>query len=153
MFLDGQTPPYSVQSDLRWTAAFSGLLTIKWINNYDIPNGSHFLTKLVKLLLSAVTTRWKERSNLLHKPRNDTNKQRMRLQHTIRTLYSCQNEVLQQDREIFSLSLQNLLQSPTPSLRLFITQFKSIIKQSTRKQRELVRRQHKDISTYFIRPT
>ena len=153
MFLDGRTPPYSVQSDIGWTAAFSGLLTSEWITTYEIQNGSHFLTKLVKLLLSAVITRWKERCNLLHKPGKDTNEQRMRLQHTIRTLYSCKNDVLQQDREIFSLPLQQLLLSPTPSLRLFITQFKSIIKQSTRKQRELVRRQHKDISTYFIRPT
>ena len=151
MFLDGRIPPSSVQSDLGWKAAFSGLLAIEWTTTSNTQNGSHFLTKLIKLLLSAVTHRWKERCTRLHKPTTDSSEQRIRLQHTIRTLYSLQNDVLQQDRQIFSIPVQQFLQSPTPSLHLFVTQFTSVIKRSVRKQKEQIQRQHRDIATYFIR--
>ena len=138
MFLDGRIPPSSVQSDLGWTAAFLGLLAIEWTNTFNHQNGSHFLTKLIKLLLSAVIHRWKEQCTRLHKSTTDSSEQRTRLQHTIQTLYSCQDDVLQQDRQIFSIPVQQFLQLLTPSLQLFVTQFKSIIKRSIRKQKEQI---------------
>ena len=151
MFLDSRIPPCSVQSEIGWVAAFSGLLAKDWIHTYNIPNGTHFLTKLTKIILAAISTRWKDRCNLLHKPKHDNTEKRERLQHTIRSLYACQHAVLQQDRQIFSLPLQHILQSPTPSLQLFVTQFKPLIKRSIQQQKEQIRRQHKDLSMYFIR--
>ena len=131
MFLNGRIPPVSVQSEIGWIATFLGLLVKDWL-----PNGTNFLTKLIKIILTAVSARWKERCAILHRPKQDNSEKRERLQHTIHSLYSCQNAVLQQDRQIFSLPLQHVLHSPTPSLQLFVTQFKPIIKRSIQQQKD-----------------
>ena len=132
-------------------AIFAGFLSQDWIQLTQNTQGSTTLTKIIKIILSAIAVRWKQRCHLLHQRNDNTTESRRRVQHQIRTLYGCKDLVLQQDQQIFSTPLHEILQRPTYTLKAFISQFKPIIKQSIQMQSEQTKRQHRDIATYFIR--
>ena len=152
-FLNGHTPSTSIQTQLGWLATFYGIFNQAWVYSIhaDPGTGSTILTSIIKIILSAVTTRWKVRCTKLHELQHTKPELRVRLEHQIRALYSCQQDVLQQDRTIFSLPLTQLLEQSSSTLSAFIKQYKHIIKWSIKLQQEQTQRQHKDISTYFIR--
>ena len=154
-FLDNQPTDLAIQSSIGWSAIFTGLFDQQWITlqqtNSPSQTSSQLITKLIKLFLSAVATRWKDRNARLHKPEKKLQETRTRLQHKIRLLYSCKPDVLYQDKQIFNTPLHELLQQSTTSLKLFINQFQPIIKRSIRLQQVQTRRAHKDIATYFFR--
>ena len=112
---------------------------------------SSLLVKIIKIILQAVADRWISRNNTLHSQHKQTIETRDRLQHQICILYSCRDSVLKQDRQIFNIPVQDLLQKSTPHLKMFIQQYKPIIKRSIWLQQEETKRKHRDISTYFIR--
>ena len=66
-----------------------------------------------------------------------------------RALYACSKDILPSDHHIFSLPLEILLTKSTQFIQLFVAHNKPIVKQSIRLQRNLTRRQHHDIATYF----
>ena len=142
-FLNGEPNETTPQSELGWQAAFAGFLSQDWIPLTRNTQGSTTLTKIIKIILSAIAVRWKQRCHLTES--------RRRVQHQIRTLYGCKDLVLQQDQQIFSTPLHEILQCPTYTLKAFISQFKPIIKQSIQMQSKQTKRQHRDIATYFIR--
>ena len=152
-FLNGHTPSTSIQTQLGWFATFYGIFSHAWVYSiHDDPStGSTVLTSIIKTILAAVSTRWKMRCNKLHQTQHTKPELRVRLEHQIRALYSCHQDVLKQDRSIFSLPLTQLLEQSNSTLSAFIKQYKHIIKRSIKLQQEQTRRQHKDISTYFIR--
>ena len=152
-FLNGLSPSTSIQTQLGWFATFYGIFSRAWVHSIhsDPDIGSTILTSIIKTILSAITIRWKTRCNKLHQSQDTKPELRVRLEHQIRALYSCQQDVLQQDRSIFSLPLTQILEKSSSTLSAFIKQYKPIIKRSIKLQQEQTRRQHKDISTYFIR--
>ena len=151
-FLNGHTPSTSIQTQLGWFATFYGIFSHTWVYSiHDDPGtGSTILTSIIKTILSAVTIRWKMRCNKLHQTQHTKPELRVRLEHQICAIYSCERDVLQQDQSIFSLPLTQLLGQSSSTLSAFIKQYKPIIKQSIKLQQEQTQRQHKDISTYFI---
>ena len=155
-FLADRAVTQQLQSDIGWQACFMGLFDQRWIELHNqtskLQNGSTLITKTIKIFLSAVVTKWKDRCSYLHRTTTTTpTETRQRLQDKIRLLYTFKADVLPQDRQIFNLPLHDLLQRPNTSLQLFISQFQLMIKQSIRLQTEQTRRQHRDIATYFIR--
>ena len=132
-----------------------GLFNQSWIelqNRTKEPqNGSTLLTKTIKIFLSVVVTKWKDRCSHLHRTTTTITKNRQRLQDKIRLLYTFQPDVLPQDRQIFNLPIQEMLQQPNTSLQLFILQFQPMIKRSIGLQTAQTQRHHRDIATYFIR--
>ena len=152
-YLDHHQPSDSPQSDLGWFAAFTGLFSITWIElfNQYVPNGSALLAKLIKIVLLAVTDRWKARCHTLHQSRTKTPETRRRLQHQIHALYSCRNYILHQDQHILDTPLSDIIRKPNTYLKMFLSQYRPIIKRSIRLQQDQNKRQHKDIATYFIR--
>ena len=87
-----------------------GLFNQSWIelqNRTKEPqNGSTLLTKTIKIFLSVVVTKWKDRCSHLHRTTTTITKNRQRLQDKIRLLYTFQPDVLPQDRQIFNLPIQ-----------------------------------------------
>ena len=71
-FLDGQPTDLTIQSNIGWSALFTGLFNRQWIElqqTYSTPQySSHMTTQLIKLFLTAVATRWKDCNAHLHKP-------------------------------------------------------------------------------------
>ena len=97
-----------------------------------------------------VVTRWKDRCLVLHQNNNNTTETRLRLQHQIRAMYACRAQMLPQDTILLDTPMNQFLQQSTLTLCLFVSQYKAIIKQSIQRQKEQLRRQHRDISEYFI---
>ena len=156
--LNQQLPSPSVQSTVGWKAMFTGILHHEWITQYNSSstsspstNGSFVITKIIRIILSAVVTRWKARCLALHQNNNTNTETRLRLQHQIRAMYACRAQMLPQDTIILDTPLTPFLQQSTLTLRLFVSQYKPIIKQSIQRQKEQLKRQHRDISEYFIR--
>ena len=127
-FLNGRAVTQQLQSDIGWQACFMGLFDQRWIElqnqTSNLQNGSTLITKTIKIFLSAVVTKWKDRCSYLHRTTNTaTTETRQRLQDKIRLLYTFKADVLPQDRQIFNLPLQELIQQPNTSLQLCISQF------------------------------
>ena len=154
-YLDSNTPPASLQSDIGWYATFSGLFAqhwIQWANTlHHTSNGSFLITQIINIILLAFSDRWKDRCHQLHQTQHKMPEHRTRLEHQVRALYTCKDNTLKQDRGIFSVPLPNLLQQSTATLKLFLSQYTPIIKQSIRLHQAQLQRQHRDIGTYFIR--
>ena len=157
LFLNNNMSELSIQSDIGWKALFTGLFHKHWITLHNQhstqPNGSMIITKIIRIVLSAVIQRWKARCLALHQTTPGNIETRTRLQHQIRALYSCRQYILQEDLSVFVIPLQQLLQQSTLTLKLFVSQYKPIIKHSIHLQTEQLKRQHRDIATYFIRNT
>ena len=154
-FLDGTTPDDSVQSTLGWTAIFYGLFAQQWITiinqHHQLTNGSSLITKTIKIILSSVAARWNERCRILHKEQLQSSENRERLQHQIQVLYACKDDVLFADQDVFKTPLNDLLQKPSSALKAYISHYKPLIKRSVRLRQAQIKRQHKDIASYFIR--
>ena len=125
------------QADLPGLAIFSGIFHLEWITflKVHLPSrGPSFLTKVIRLIFHAVTSRWTTRSTTLHSQHKQTPETRDRLQHQIRILYSCRDNVLTQDRHIFNIPLSEITQKPPAYLKVFLQQYKTLIKRSIRLQ-------------------
>ena len=147
----------TLQPEVRFFSVFSGIFPIAWIDTYNQSTnstlGSSTLVRIIKVIFSAVTTRWRTRCHSVHHHQQQIPEIRARLQHQIRVLYSCQASVLQNDKPIFSIPLNQRLQHSNSALKMFINQYRDIIKRSVRLHKEQLQRQHRDIATYFIRDT
>ena len=155
-YLNRQPPGLTVQSTIGTKAMFNGLFHQDWIALYNrqstYPLGHVIISKIIRIILSAIVQRWRSRCLTLHQKNDNNNiETRTRLHHTIRALYSCRPYMLQQDTHILDTPLNQLLQQSTLALRVFVSQYKSLIKQSIQLQKEQTKRKHKDIATYFIR--
>ena len=149
--IDNPTYSVTLQEDLEGFAIFSGIFHTAWISFFEqhLPNNcvSSLLVKIIKIILQAVADWWISRNNTLHTKDKQTTETRDRFQHQIRILHSCRDSVLEQDRQIFTIPVQDLLQKSTSYLKMFIQHYKPIIKQSIRLQQDETKRQHRDIST------
>ena len=155
-YLNRQPPGLTVQSTIGTKAMFNGLFHQDWIALYNrqstYPLGHVIISKIIRIILSAIVQRWRSRCLTLHQKNDNNNiETRTRLHHTIRALYSCRPYMLQQDTHILDTPLNQLLQQSTLALRVFVSQYKSLIKQSIQLQKKQTKRKHKDIATYFIR--
>ena len=154
-FLDHGTINNSLQLEISWNAAFTGLFSTRWIEyinqHTNPPIGSTTVTKLIRLILTAVAERWNNRCHQLHQKQQPIPETKARLINQVQVLYTCQHDVLPQDRHIFAIPLTDMIQRPTAHLKGFITQYGKLIKRSIRLQQDQIKRQHRDISSYFIR--
>ena len=147
-------PAVQAQSDIGWQTIFYGMISTKWLDYQNRcqphnPNANHFLSKLIKLILTATINRWNNRNNKLHSGQPSLSETHLRSQAKVRTLYACQQDVLASDRKVFSIPLNSMLQKSTQTLQLFIQQNTALIKQSMKQQRQITTRQHRDIASYF----
>ena len=149
-------PAVDTQTQLGWHLPFYGQLSTKWIDyqNSSCPtnkNGSKLITNINKLLFTALIRRWNRRNTTLHDSAAPTTENQQRLANKIRALYQLEPLVLAHDRILFSTPLDMLLTRPPRTLQLFLQQNRPLIKKSIIQQKNLIRRQHRDIATYFIR--
>ena len=154
LVLDNPRHLMQPQADLPGLAIFSGIFHLEWITflKVHLPSrGPSLLTKVIRIIFHAVASRWTTRSTTLHSQHKQTPETRDRLQHQIRILYSCRANVLTQDQHIFKIPLSEITQKPTAYLKMFLHQYKALIKRSIRLRQAETARQHRDIATYFIR--
>ena len=156
-FLDHGPIDDSLQLEIGWNAIFTGLFNNSWIEyinqHTNPPTGSALVTKLIRLILTAVAERWNIRCHQLHQTQQPIPETKARLINQVQALYMCQHDVLKQDRHIFAIPLTDMIQRSTTYLKGFITQYGKLIKRSIRLQQDQIKRQHRDISTYFVRRT
>ena len=114
-------------------------------------NGSKLITAVIKLVFKALILRWSNRNTLLHATAAPSTEQQQRLVNKIRTLYSLEPFVLQQDKIIFSTPLDIMITRHPRTLQLFLQQNAPIVKESIKHQQNLIQRQHRDIVTYFTK--
>lgn len=147
------------QTEIGWKNCFYGFYSKQWIANQNAANpnhsGSRLLVKIIRVTMEAVVTRWHARNDQLHQSTQpDTpSETRKRLTTKLTALYSCEQDTLPGDRQIFKVPLETMILKPNKHIKLFIEQNQPIIKQSIKQQQQRILRQHKDISSYFNKQT
>ena len=147
-------PAFDTQQQLGWSNALYGIFGKAWIRKQNEsrphnPNGSTFITAVIKTIFVAIVGRWNERNQYLHRKQQHCDEIHHRVSAKVRALYECQPLVLLSDQIIFSTPLHELLLRPTKTLQLFVEQNERIIKQSIKTFHHSLARQHHDISSYF----
>ena len=157
LFIRGlPTNPALQQLSLGWSTIFYGLLSTEWetIHKQTSSIDNSFLdlsTQIVSIILKAIVARWQLRNQVLHHTATDTPEVRHRLITQIKVLYACQDRVMPTDRTIFQTPLNELLQTSTLTMQLFLKQNKPLVKHSIKLYQAQQQRQHRDIACYFIR--
>ena len=156
---DQQANPELKQAQIGRNNLLYGIFDNEWILLHNKTStsykGSHIVTKIIGAIFEAIITCWKTQNHQIHTTTPDSNEIRSRLPTHIdpthiKALYDCLPNVLEQDCQLFNLSLQEQITKTTQTLKLFIHQNTPKSNDPSNYKNEQTGQQHWDIATYFI---
>ena len=120
---------YLEQTTIGWQQVLYGRLTKTWVdiqNDYlheSTSKGLEIISTAITLLFKVILNRWKTRCHHQHGkcPQSNENLREHVLLPKVRQLYAASEQMSVNKRQYFNISITNIVQKPTKSLRQWIT--------------------------------